>query len=344
VYEYEKNKEWIPSSIDQMIESIKSLGLKRVYANRWISASIGNVLGDPIFTVKPFNARYPNTPGTDRIIQWDKKVGFFVLPEDEPEVEQISEEMGLELKKKEFPDYVLFWHESDRKLAACFPQGEGLLWSGFSPIWTSSEAKGYFFYSRGKKEMLLNNTDAAVGFFKKAYEVSPNNILYLKSLKEAYQKTGNLEKVSEINHAIKEQFVPEKKVQAKFAEEIDFEGLNGVSDSVVPGKIINLRLLWILKEAIEPGIIEFLHFEGPEKHTFQFDRNFLQGKNTEKKPLKGTVFREDWEIKIPENTKSGVYRIAMGLWRPEKQKRLSVKSDTHKIDSDRIILGEIIIE
>lgn len=88
-----------------------------------------------------------------------------------------------------------------------------------------------------------------------------------------------------------------------------------------------MRYYWRCETEVDTRALNvFTHFTERNRLRFQDDRPFLARDNNSCQPYP-CVLIEDREVSLPEDVESGEYNIVVGLYYPEKQKRVAVSTD-----------------
>lgn len=133
LYLYEDRGEQKKESFDHriMADKIQGLGLKRIYAGRWLSAKIKERFGDTIRTVQTFTeasfARWPRS----RVVEFGPETGFILDQQDQSGFEEMLSAAGIQLACEPLGRWNLYyfkkWGLREKPLKAY----RGFWWTGF---------------------------------------------------------------------------------------------------------------------------------------------------------------------------------------------------------------------
>jgi 4-amino-4-deoxy-L-arabinose transferase-like glycosyltransferase/tetratricopeptide (TPR) repeat protein len=189
-------------------------------------------------------------------------------------------------------------------------------------------------------------------------------------LRDCYEKVGDYEGMREMDARLKLSFNPTRPMRIEFGEKILFLGYDINKTQIKRGETFHITYYWEGLKKMDKdyaSFVHFKHFEPPSPQSsplrgeggegvfkdsmFQHDHRPLEGKyfkeegyKTNKWP-KGEIVKEGYEVSVPEDIESGIYKIIIGLWDTEKGERLKVKGEKGKIrqahDKDEVEIGKI---
>lgn len=131
-----------------IMEKIQSLGLKKIYAGRWLSAKIKERLGGGIQTVPTFTeasfARWPRS----RIIEFGPKTGFIVDLQNQSGFEEMMDLEGITLDQESVGRWKIYYFKKWGSKQKSIETWKGLWWTGFGVL-RASPAVWDEFHRRG---------------------------------------------------------------------------------------------------------------------------------------------------------------------------------------------------
>jgi hypothetical protein len=309
----------LPTSadIENLRRVLQSLGTKRVYADRWLSAQLaaephnGWTVPQPSFTrrsvhslIEPTRAEYVELEniGPD--------AGFVIEPTEESQCAQRFTELGIKVQKEAVPPWVVLRADT----GACDPAVvavPGLQWTGCTMM-----------------------------------KLAPVNFLKKRAawhLERARTMAGERERASEIQKALHEypnfsQFVdgtsfragPRKKPLARFAGEVELVAVEWPQRSVAPGETVTVTYQWrCATDVVTDDRVVFAHFENAD-YRFQDDHPllaFIPEQDFRFQPFPGEVFTETRTLQIPPDAPAGDYFIRLGIYRAHTGERERMRSE-----------------
>lgn len=126
-------------------------------------------------------------------------------------------------------------------------------------------------------------------------------------------------------------YPPKEKIDAKFENGIEFLGYNLYTPkNLIPNRYIKIDYFWKVFKEPPKNLFVFVHFIKDKKIVFQNDHPFLEQYLIRQIPPSGRIFKETYLIKVPNGADIGEYNISLGLWLPEKSKRIIIKDPARK--------------
>lgn len=138
-------------------------------------------------------------------------------------------------------------------------------------------------------------------------------------------------------------YPPKEKTDARFENGTEFLGYNlYYSKKLIPKKYIKIDYFWKVFKEPPKNLFVFVHFIKDKKIVFQNDHPFLEQYLIRQISSSGRIFKETYLIKVPNGADIGEYNISLGLWLPEKSKRIIIKDPVKKKKSS-IKIGELYV-
>jgi hypothetical protein len=134
-----------------VLARIDALGLRRVYADRWMSARIAELFGDRIETVTPFTIAITEFYDRlkSRVIDWSGQTGFVLEDSDADEFQRTMAEEGLhDLRREDIDRWALFYVPVG---ATSVGEGDpGWWWNGLGAVAANRQEKRRYLASMGR--------------------------------------------------------------------------------------------------------------------------------------------------------------------------------------------------
>lgn len=278
---------------------------------------------------------------------------FFYIKTNRKElVQAIGEtpfERGLSFEKAEL------WDPAVREYEKAFGPGsktesEEIFDALIQDIYRKAGVKG----NDSEKRGLRLEKFGAIILAKKEYERLFQPPLYhysidiLNRLLRCYESLGEYEKKTTLEGMINKEFSPLKKIDTNFGDrlvligyDIDKEEVNPVrKGGVKRGDVVSLTYYWKGLKRMSRDYAIFVHFIKGDRIFFQNDHYPLDKKFMTTRWHEDEVLKEHYRVSIPEDILPGEYEILIGIWDPEKKKRLRIKGkDSGKKDS--IVVGTL---
>ncbi|MBA4393382.1 MAG: hypothetical protein C0407_07500, partial [Desulfobacca sp.] len=127
-----------------VLDRIQHLGLKRIYANRWLSAKIkettrGRIQTVPTFTVASF-VRWPRS----RVVEFGPGTGFVVDRQDQSGFEELIEQAGITLACEPMGRWRLYYFKKWGLEQNHLKNHKGFWWTGFGILRVGPEVWNEF--------------------------------------------------------------------------------------------------------------------------------------------------------------------------------------------------------
>lgn len=136
LYIYENQGAQKAASFDQklIIHRIQDLGLKKIYAGRWLSAKIkkttkGRTQTIPTFTVASF-VRWPRS----RVVEFGPQTGFIVDQQDQSGFEELLDQAGIQLACEPIGRWRLYHFKEWGLRQKNLENHRGFWWTGFGVL------------------------------------------------------------------------------------------------------------------------------------------------------------------------------------------------------------------
>jgi hypothetical protein len=110
---------------------------------------------------------------------------------------------------------------------------------------------------------------------------------------------------------------------AQWRNGLQLVGMDPISTTVHPGESVNLRLVWVADQPIDQNYTVFVHLVGADgKPLAQADRAPEDGFYPTSAWAVGELVADNYAISIPSEAPSGDYKLRVGLYQPQTNKRL----------------------
>lgn len=322
------------ADMDALIELLDKRGIRRLYADRWLSARVRRDSGGRIATIEPsFMGRTVHSllhsPAAEyaNLELLGRDAAFLVERYEAPRARSLMEDAGLRLREAEVGPWVLFDFEPGAwdERAAAFP---GLQWAGYGCLklghdeyasrkaaWLCAGAAGA---DAGEKEALL----------REALETYPRSERAMAMLQEALEDRGDMDGAQAVLRRRAEAFVPPVASAVRFSNGAELRGVGTDTNEVARGGRFRLSYYWSCPAAAAGApLVTFVHFEAG-RGRYQDDHAFMEGvpEALIRNQASPEVFRVNREVRVPADAPPGVYAVKVGVYDPRTEERLGVKT------------------
>ncbi len=327
IYEYagEDPSGWDEEKLRQAYEYLKGKGIDRVYADFWESAMLKKWGG--VWTVNIFDNITESSK--KRYIKLSADTGFIVPAANKDGWESLLAELGVELASKRFgPYWCYFFGGLSEEEKRFYDKLRSVYWLGTTGVKIDLYRYSDLLYERGLAAEAKGEKMAAESFYRRALERCPRYMPY-KRLKTMGADVTPW----------RQYFEPEKAKHISFANGLVFLGITSEKQTVRPGEEINLDYFWGVSARADKDAAVFVHFKKDGRVAFQGDY-FLRTQHLYLQAEPYDVVRFRYRLTVPPDVPPGDYSIVLGLWLPEKEKRVRERgSNRTKFD-----VGSIVIE
>jgi hypothetical protein len=129
-------------------------------------------------------------------------------------------------------------------------------------------------------------------------------------------------------------------VHARFADVIELTGVE------VPGRArrgdgVSLRYGWRVLQPLPADYTAFVHLQGPGRVLNQDHQ--LGGDFGTSRWVVGERAQETLELTLPPDIPLGVYRVKVGVWQPERRRRLRLTATDHPREGDGVVVASFVV-
>ena len=118
-------------------------------------------------------------------------------------------------------------------------------------------------------------------------------------------------------------------------------GYDFPQNAVRPGDTLPITLFWQAQARMAEDYQVFVHLMGPDgRPVAQGDKSPLDGDWPTSAWEPGQTFRDDYQIKMPDDLAPGAYELRVGLYRLADFARLPVQGPEGRVADSAIILGQ----
>ncbi len=170
-------------------------------------------------------------------------------------------------------------------------------------------------------------------------------------LRNCYTRLNDEVRSKELDDRLLREFLPGKPMNINYGGKILFLGYDIDKIKVKRGESLRITYYWEGLRKMDKDYAVFVHFKPvltlnqaqKKELMFQHDHRPLEEKQykrsykTNEWP-EGEKIKEGYGISIPEEIEPGLYKITIGIWDPEGDKRLRVKG---KEERDEVEIGQI---
>jgi len=162
---------------EDLVRRVLGLRLKRVYADRWISAKVREAGAPGIETVEPFSfgleVFYNRLKS--RVVQWDQATGFVLDESDAESFEKTLVAEGLDMSKEVYGRWALYFFERWGEREEDLKGDPGWWWMGLGVVGTNDEQRSEFFKALGDKRLKRGKPEQAAAYYDKARALRENH-------------------------------------------------------------------------------------------------------------------------------------------------------------------------
>lgn len=305
-----------PSDLEALRRTLQSIGARRLYADRWLSAQLAAtpendwIVPQPSFMQRSIHALIEPTRAEYVVVEsLGSNTVFIVERGEEALCEQRLSELGVAVRKETVPPWVILAVDTARcePAVAAVP---GLQWTG----WTLFELPRED-YIKQRAAWRLQHAQSAADDAARAMDI--------RMATQEYPAFSQFVDEHRISFARRPQPI------AEFAKGLKLVSVECPSESVRPGDEVSLNYNWLCPSNTPlAGRVAFVHFETPG-FRFQDDHPLFEHIPMEQvrfQPFAGEVFTEKRTVRIPPDAPSGVYEIRLGVYRADSGRRERVRS------------------
>ncbi len=343
--------EWISSSAlgrqgeEEVLRRIKTLGLNRIYSDRWMNAQIRKRFANTISTVEPFTSASPRKRVyfNPRIVKWESKTGFVLEKDNADLFQKMMRQEGCFLKREDFERWVLFYFDQWEEKEEQMRDDPGWWWMGLGVVKVNTKQRSEYFRSLAQKKETEGKSKEAEHFYKKSLQEYKNNQTTRRYFIKFLENQGRKDKVFKHEKILKRQTQPLNKAEVEFSNGIKFLGYRFGNNQLSTGEPTQAQYYWSLKEDTKSRLGVFVHVVQNSK-IFQGDHQFLKWNLNVWPVLDGEVFREKEVLRVPENMPEGEYEIRLGLFDLRTGKRVKIKKTSLEQKDNAAIIGKICVK
>lgn len=343
----------------EILKAVDQLGLKRVYADRWMSAKLREISNGTIETMDPFTHPTPERYKRfkSRVLKWDPKVGFILEYSDADAFEEMMKKEEIGLTRRDFGRWVLFYFSSFGEKEEELKNDPGWWWMGLGVLEVNHKPKSEFLGDLGKEREGEGKWIEALNYYQRALKHYANHWEARQGLIRVLKQLGREKEMRKEEKILLKQTVPEVFCSVKFERGVEFLGyrirklgFHSVEDpgeasqnfygKVKPGQVLKIIYYWRLHENPGRGIGVFVHVEG-QGRLIQGDHKFLERHVGVWPALVGEVFSQEEFIRIPSDAPEGKYSLGLGLFDLGEGKRWKVRRSEVLHKENKVQVGSL---
>lgn len=329
---------------DEVLRRVKELGLKRVYADRWMSARLREKHGGSIETVSPFTTAMSRfyVRLKSRIIAWSSKTGFILERSDAGEFERMTRAGGIDLAVEAHGRWSLFYFRHWGIEETPLKDDRGWWWMGLGAVRTRSKEASRHAAQLALEMEKSGRMEEARRLYLSALEYYENNSRARSGLIRLLNQAGKTQEAARHEKILAEKTKPQYPRYIRFEKDVEFLGFSLKEPGIRPGERAAITYYWRLNKHIpdrQTGV--FVHVQEPEGRLFQGDHRFLDRLRPIETVLDGEIFSQEEFIALPPDAAVGSYEIAIGLFDLKTGKRWKVIDTDHPHKKGRVSIGII---
>ena len=196
IYEDLGARESAAASDRDVLTRIQDLGLRRVYADRWMSAKIAESSQDRIETVTPFTIAIAEFYDRvkSRVIQWSGQTGFVLEDSDADEFQRMMTEEGLHhLRREDIGRWALFYFQGPAATVSVREGDPGWWWNGLGAVAVGRKEKSRYLATVAQTMYEDGRLDRALELATRAVDVYRFNSAARQVLIRTFGKLGRAE-------------------------------------------------------------------------------------------------------------------------------------------------------
>ncbi len=309
-------------AIADLVNALKKTGVRRAYADRWISNALAARAGD-VEVERDIPPGASDALGAEGRLHWMPGTGIVARDHDAPQIRSALDAAGLRFTEAAVPPWRLFV-AAPPKFDSCPP----LFWTGYTLF------KGQIIANwRHHLDRLIAGLETpqgaseAVQWLEDLCRRRPDLLSAAGPLVIRLREAFSDRLPGEIEREWRAQSVPPIPLPAVFEDGLALVGIGVTPASVPPGGRVQIRFFWRFSPDYPfAGKIVFVHFQaGPLR--FQDDHGFPNHWRYEIPHVpRGVVYHEERVVHVPPNAPDGPVRLVIGVYDTATRRRDRVQS------------------
>ena len=310
---------------------LKTQGVERLYAPRWISEKIYQDNNSSIQTFVPdlytrdtSDKQEPKDAATVTLDLQGRKTALLALTQHAEQTRYCLQTTGITAEEIAIPPWILFICPRTNPPAypACLP----IQWSEtgcFLAPQQAAKTNAYVFYARSLSKTISPST--TMELLKKTLACYPSYQPALETMIQCHERAGRKADADICRAELQRQTQPRQQLNIRFPYGIELIGINAPK-SVKRGETFPIDYYWKCPPGVKAGQwAVFIHFLRDKKSPFQDDHVLMENilnANLSFQPFE-EIFRVTRLVNVPHGIEPGDYQIRMGIYNRETYKRLS---------------------
>ncbi len=318
------------SSNEPLFDMIRKVGLSRVYADRWMSKEIYVAFNGRISCSADGRVSESSDALLSPEMRWTRKTGVVASSAMVDTCRRTLHAAGFQFSEYQYGDlYLLYFGQND--WMDLYAKNRSFVWSGLGCLLRTDRSWGMYLSELSDHLKDSGECSEAIRLKEEALRLFPDIPDGMKTLEGWYRAAGN-EGRAEFWLLAHELYLhemsPSHTIQVDFSDGISLLGFTVQSGALSAGEPLDIDYYWSCPTNVSASEWSvFVHFVGDDDEiAFQDDHGFLANMSIIDQPVP-MVFRSRRSVIIPLLTSPDQYRVRLGLYSPNKRKRMAVKTN-----------------
>ncbi len=305
------------NSAELVMDSIETLGLDAVYADRWMANRIHTVFDGRVASSANWRVFAPPGQPLSSNMRWTAKTGVVASRAMAATCRRTFADAGFSIAERDFGDQVLFYF-SATDWQDMYALNTHLEWTGLGCLKRTGRAWAMYQSERADLLKIQGDTVVALDMLAEAvalFRGTPDGMSKLVAWSDEAGDDDRARYWRREKALYDREMSPSHPLQVAFSEGMSLEGLSLSSQPVVAGGFVDLVYFWRCPPSLIPADwAVFVHFVNESGDPcFQDDHVFLDGISVDDQPVP-VLFRVNRRVSIPSTLAPGRYRVSMGVY------------------------------
>lgn len=305
------------TAISDLLTTLKTIRLDRLYGSRWVNIKVHNALAGEVKTAV-MDIKWelaPDKMASNHMVL-SESCGILVLAEDADLTRRALTRRRVAMTEKISGPWILFYFGPGQWCAE-YAMDHGLYWSGYACFTCDNVAWAFALLIRARSDFVrTGDIDQAVTDMQEVLAICPHWGLAGAWLEKQLKDDGRLVEAEQWADRAMRLSTPDTPFSIKFGNGLELTGISTQPGPFAPGAIFHIRYFWKCPDDYQKKLKSaFVHFRLDGAIVFQDDHVVLKNHDTRFQPLP-LVCVEERDVCIPSNAPTGSYEIGLGLCDP----------------------------